>query len=136
LNDSQPVVSITARRVWLLGFWFTLALVTWLALTPSPPRPVTYFSDIVLHAAAFTVLMFLCCQAHFRTTLLPPALAMLAYGLGIEVVQGLMGARFAEVKDFLVDLVGIGAGAVMRKVLGDLADRVMHTLLSLLRLEN
>lgn len=94
-------------------FWLPFVLITWLALTPSPPEPVTRFSDVVLHMAAFTLLTGALAFAHFDFKLWPTGLLMLAYGAGIELVQSFTG-RSPELRDFLVDALAIalGLGAV------------------------
>jgi len=121
--------------LWQLGFWTNFITVSWLALTPSPPRPIAEISDIVLHALAFLVLTFLLAMAHFPRRLLWPALLMFFYGAGLEMLQGFMGARFAEWKDLGVDLVGISMGLLLLHFQGDAVDRLLQTVLQALRLE-
>ncbi len=110
-------------------------IITWLALTPSPPRPIAQISDILLHAVAFLVLTFLLAMAHFRRGLLWPALLMVAYGAGLELLQGVMGARLAEWKDLGVDVMGISLGLLLLHFAGDAVDRLLQTVLKALRLE-
>ncbi len=100
----------------MAAFWLPFVLITWLALTPSPPDPVTHFSDILLHMAAFTLLTGALAFAHFDLKLWPTGLLMLAYGAAIEVVQSFTG-RSPEVKDFLVDALAISLGLVALRAL-------------------
>ncbi len=106
------------RALWIIAFWLALMACTYLALTPSPPDAVSHFSDVLLHAFAFTVLTFLCSVAHFRQGYLYPALWMLAYGVAIELVQGQIEARSAEFGDLVVDVLGIAIGLALVRVFG------------------
>lgn len=124
-----------SRSLWVAAFWIALAVCTYLALTPSPPDAVTAFSDVVLHAFAFTVLTFLCSAAHFRLSYLAPALCMLAYGVALELAQGQIAERSAEFGDVLVDLVGIGVGLVLVRFVGAPAEHLLSWILNSLGLE-
>jgi len=113
---------IPRRGIWLAGFWIAFIAVTWLALTPEPPKAISGISDVVLHAFAFAVLTFLLAQAHFPQRLLWPMLLMALYGPLIEVLQGAFFERAAELKDFWMDLVGIAIGAGLFRLLGQEAN--------------
>ena len=121
--------------LWQLAFWTTFFAVTWLALIPRPPKPIAEISDIALHSVAFLVLTFLLSMAHFRRRQLWPAGLMLLYGAGLELVQGAMGARFAEWKDLGVDVVGISMGLVLLHFAGDAVDGLLQTVLRAVHLE-
>jgi VanZ family protein len=116
---------IPRRGIWLAAFWIALVAVTWLALTPQPPKVISGISDVVLHAFAFAVLTFLLAQAHFPRQLFWPMLLMALYGPLIEVLQGTFFGRAAEMKDFWVDLLGIAVGAGLFRLLGQRADAVL-----------
>jgi len=111
----------------VLVFWLLLAATTWLALTPSPPEPVTRVSDVLLHALAFTTLTFLLILAHLAGTggqgaHGAPATRlrgyrhwwavplMLLYGVALELLQSRVPERSAEFKDVWVDVAGIVVG--------------------------
>lgn len=93
----------------MAAFWLPFVVITWLALTPSPPDPVTRISDVLLHMAAFTLLTGALAFAHFDLKVWPTGLLMLAYGVSIEVAQGFTG-RSPELKDLLVDALAIALG--------------------------
>lgn len=120
------------RGVWVGVFWLAFVTVTWLALTPQPPKEIAAISDVVLHAFAFAVLTFLLAQAHFPTRLLWPMLLMALYGPLIEVLQGAFFQRAAEMKDFGVDLVGIACGAGLFRLTGAYFDAVLAKVLGVL----
>lgn len=121
--------------LWQLAFWTAFFSVTWLALTPRPPKPIAEISDIALHSVAFLVLTFLLAMAYFRRRHIWPAGLMFLYGAGLELVQGAMGERFAEWKDLGVDVVGIALGLVLLHFAGNVVDGLMQTLLKAVHLE-
>lgn len=121
--------------LWQLAFWAAFFSVTWLALTPRPPKPIAEISDIALHSVAFLVLTFLLAMAHFRRRHIWPAGLMFFYGAGLELVQGVMGARFAQWKDLGVDVVGITMGLVLLHFAGDAVDSLLQTVLRAIHLE-
>ncbi len=123
------------RALWIAAFWLALVACTYLALTPSPPDAVSHFSDVVLHAFAFTVLTFLCAVAHFQRGYLYPALWMLAYGIAIEVVQGQIEARTAEFADLMVDAIGIAMGLALVRMFAASAFSLSARALRLVGLE-
>lgn len=127
--ETAPVVhrADRAARVCLhLAFWVPLAACTYLALTPSPPSAVFRVSDIVLHAFAFAYLTFALGLAMRVPRLGLVGLAMLGYGLFIELAQSLEPARHAELKDLLMDAAGIAAGLVALAWAGAWCRRLVH----------
>jgi VanZ family protein len=125
-------VSRTERAVWLclgLAFWVPLAICTYLALTPSPPDAVFRISDVILHAFAFCYLTFALGLAMRAPRLPVVALWMLGYGMFIELAQSFEPARSAEIKDLLVDAVGIALGLGLLALLGDWTRRTVRTVL-------
>lgn len=99
------------------GFWIPLAFCTYLALVPEPPEhPVFELSDVILHAAAFTYLTLAFALTRYgrdSRLYVRTFVAMLAYGVFLEAAQSLIPERSAEIKDLLVDLVGIGLGLAL-----------------------
>lgn len=100
-------VASTLLRV---GFWLPLAVCTYLAFTPSPPETMFRISDVLLHGFAFTYLTFALALAHSLRRWWQTGLWMIAYGLIIEFVQSFEPERSAELKDVVVDCVGIAVG--------------------------
>jgi VanZ family protein len=106
-----------ALLVW--GFWLLVVIISWLAVAPESGQPSLGVSDKVTHSTAFLVLMLALCAAYFpnagtewRAAFLP-ALILLGYGIGIEVVQAFLPHRHAEVRDVVSDALGIGLGALL-----------------------
>jgi|TARA_B100000315_G_scaffold117809_1_gene108014 VanZ family protein len=93
-----------------IAFWVPLAVCTWLALTPAPPRAIFHISDLALHLAAFTYLTFFLSMVLTRSRYARTACVMLAYGVAIELLQHLTVTRTAQWKDLGMDLVGIVVG--------------------------
>ena len=100
-------VASTLLRV---GFWVPLAFCTYLAFTPSPPESVFRISDIALHGFAFTYLTFSLGLAHRLRRWWQVGVWMFVYGLLIVIVQSFEPQRSAELKDLVVDCVGIALG--------------------------
>lgn len=96
------------RALWALAGWGLVAAIVWLSLTPQPPRVEVLPSDKVHHLLAYFGLMFWFAQLHRRR--LPLALACLALGAGLEVLQGLSGYRQASVLDQLANTAGVCLG--------------------------
>ncbi len=123
------------HKVWVAAFWVAIVACTYFALTPVPPETVAELSDGFLHAFAFTVLTFLCSVAHYRKRFLYPTWWMLAYGVAIELVQGQIEARSAELGDLAVDVLGIGIGLLLVHLFGDTAERIAERILKAVGLE-
>ena len=105
------------RRLTLL-FRVALAVavtsITWLALTPDVPDLAATFPDKINHAFAFFTLSFLTDYSFpgtgtgLRRQTVVKWGAVLAYGVGIEVMQWYLGTRDFEVMDMVTD-----AGAIL-----------------------
>jgi VanZ family protein len=110
--------SLVPRGVWAAAMAFTMVAVLALALTP-PNDKLGWFphSDKFEHALAFAVLTVMGRFAWPRA-LAPVAVAMVVYGVAIEVLQGSFTARTASVADVLADVAGIAIGLwVTRRLL-------------------
>ena len=100
--------------VWLMGGVLAMAVILGLALAPLGRDTAAWvLSDKVLHALAFAALMIWFCGV-FRLPYTPLiGLGLLAFGGGIEFLQGMLPYRRAEFADLLADAAGIGAGWVL-----------------------
>ncbi len=123
---AEQITSIVLR----VGFWLPLALCTYLAFVPSPPEPIFRVSDVLLHGMAFAYLTFALGVAYRFRRGWWTAAWMVAYGLFIEAVQSFEPQRSAELKDLIVDCVGIGLGLMG---LWGLGESVRATALQLAR---
>jgi VanZ family protein len=106
-------------------FWRSTLLVlclvvAYLALTPTPPREADLFGwDKLNHASAFAamawaaVLGFREQRMHRRTI----AIALVAYGAGIEIAQLWVPGRSCEWGDLLADSVGVAVGILLATAL-------------------
>ena len=108
------------RICFQIAFWIPLAACTWFALMPDPPdNPVFRLSDIVLHATAFIYLSLSLILAQLHGLRAPAYLRtlffMFGYGVLLEVIQSFIPERSAELKDLLVDVVGIGIGLLLAR---------------------
>ena len=118
------------------GFFLPLLVCTYLALIPdTPDNAVFRLGDVLLHAAAFTYLTFALCLmliADSREAFPAPAvrvfLLMLGYGIFLEVAQGFIPERSAELKDLVVDTFGIVLGLMLAALLARPAVRLVRFL--------
>jgi VanZ family protein len=112
-----------------LGFWFPLLVCSWLALAPEPPDVAVFkVSDVLLHGFAFSYLTFSLALAHPKLFWWQISGLMLCYGLFIEVAQSFGDTRSAELKDMLVDVVGILVGLLLVRLLADRTRRLVSWL--------
>lgn len=110
--------------LWRLAFAVCLLAVLTLALLPDPDPRLSTGWDKGNHLLAFAVLTFLGCAA-FPGRWLPVAVALVGFGVLIELAQGLTGYRYAEWADLLADSLGIALGLVIQ---GALWKRGRHSL--------
>jgi VanZ family protein len=102
------------RWLILVGFWLPFAVATYAAFAPEGVPMPFRVSDIVLHAAAFTYLTAALWFAYHPTNNgWKPAAWMLAYGIAIELIQSFEPTRTAELKDLIVDMIGISLGLAL-----------------------
>lgn len=98
------------RWFWLGGGLTLMAAVLSLALLPLPgPGPVPHV-DKVLHVLAFAFLTVWFLGVFDSPLVLRVMVALAAYGLLIEAVQGRTPFRMADPYDVLSDVIGIFAG--------------------------
>ena len=98
--------------------WGWAAAIVWLSLTPSPPRVDFAASDKLGHLLAYGLLMFWFCQVYAsRKIRIVHAIAFLAMGIGLEVLQGMSGLREYDVLDMLANAIGVAAGWLAARLL-------------------
>lgn len=103
---SSPLLS---PRLWRIVLALLFVVVTVLALVPKPPPQVDLGWDKLNHIAAFAVLAAVADQAFARRRA-AIALALLVYGVLIEVAQSFVPLRSADWRDVVGDAVGIAIG--------------------------
>ncbi len=115
------------RLAWRGLLALLLAVVCYFAFVPRPPGLHFDNADKLQHMAAF-VCLSACAALSLRpghSRLFSAGLAMLAFGLLIELVQFYIPERSADWQDVLADAVGIAAGlatvALARRVWPPLA---------------
>ena len=97
-------------------FWLPLGACTYLALTPDPGLDAG--GAPLNHVLAFSYLTLALWLAHFdRSGWRPVILWMLAYGVGLELVQGMLPWRAAEVRDVGMNVAGILIGAALHRAI-------------------
>jgi len=87
--------------------------ICWLAFSPHPPTAVDTSWDKLNHLSAFTALALCAERAFGGPAWRRSALALLGFGVVIELVQSQIPGRSAEAADVLADAVGIAAGLLL-----------------------
>jgi VanZ family protein len=95
-------------------FWIVMLVMTILFLVPQQfvSSPIFDWWDKAQHTLAFGVLMLLGFLAYPRA-FWKLAIALILYGVAIEVIQSLTGWRSGEVLDAVADRVGIVLSGVL-----------------------
>ena len=94
--------------------WLWVVVTFYISLTPHPPEPVTFENaDKPEHMLTYCFLMLWFCQLRYRRILL--ALAFVAMGVGLEMLQGMTGYRFFEYADMLANSTGVLLGWILAR---------------------
>lgn len=107
-------------KVWRATLLALCLLVTYLALSPHPPREADLFGwDKLNHAAAFAALAWAAVlgfreQRNYGRHV---ALGLVAYGAAIEIAQSFVPGRASEWGDLLADSLGIAVGMLLATAL-------------------
>jgi VanZ family protein len=102
---------LARRTAFVLGTLWTL-LVLVLSLMPSPPTPPGVLAwDKAQHAAAYAFLTWWWLQALSGRHQVRVMLALGAFGVAIELLQGWSPARSLQLTDMVANATGIGIGA-------------------------
>lgn len=97
------------RFWWLSGGILLVAAVLYLTLMPAiGVMAADLVSDKFAHFVAFFVLMAWFCGIYERSRWLTVAAGLAVFGVGIELIQGQLSYRSAELADMAYDLAGIG----------------------------
>ncbi|HEY9106346.1 MAG TPA: VanZ family protein [Roseateles sp.] len=114
------------RRVqWRALLALLLVVITWLALSPAPPKTVDLGWDKANHVLAFASLAFSAVWALWQRPRqwIWLVLALLAYGVFIEIAQSFLPPRSADWHDVVADGVGIALGLLAAWPVARLGDR-------------
>jgi glycopeptide antibiotics resistance protein len=102
---------LTRRQVLIAIGWAWAATIVWLSLTPAPPKVDFAQSDKVGHFIAYGTLMAWFCFLYLRPrTRVLYGIGFIAMGVGLEVIQGLLGYRTYEVFDMFANTLGVLLG--------------------------
>ena len=96
------------RYWWLSGGILLVAMVLYVMVIPVGGGLVTRFGDKFGHFIAFFALMSWFCGVFLRGKWLWVAVALAALGIAIELIQGQLSYRSAELADGVYDCIGIG----------------------------
>ncbi len=102
----------TAHRTWRLAFAASLLLVAWLSLRPMPNLDLPARSDLgahlVLHAGLAVLAILSNADARRRRIALA---GVLAFGVALELLQGLVPGRHPSMSDVVANAAGVGIAA-------------------------
>lgn len=113
------------KRVYLGGYLFTMALLTYLSMAPITTTPLPTFSyfDKLAHAGFYFMVSFLWGLAfvshpffagRFKQCIILGAFFHFIYGMVIELIQAsLIPGRFGEWEDLLANTAGILAASIL-----------------------
>lgn len=110
-----------ATAAWRVLLWLLVLVVSWLAFSPKPPSGATLGWDKLNHASAFAAVALCAARAH-AGPVWRIVVALLGYGVLIEIVQTFVPGRSGEAADLLADAVGMAAGLLLARLL----DRVIQ----------
>ena len=114
-------MSLRYAWFWKSLAWGMLLTVAILTLMPTPPQvklPLLSW-DKAQHSIAYAALMWTFLQAWEGSHVRRWAILLLVAGVGLEILQGLMGVRFMEYSDMLANSLGVLLGyAAWRTPLG------------------
>jgi VanZ family protein len=106
---------VTLRRLWLAGLIAYLGLIALASLLPPPQLPMDPGRyDKLWHGLGYAIAGIGCVPLLWRWRAYAlAALMLIAYGALIEVLQGLGGARTADVWDALANGIGAVCGLLL-----------------------
>lgn len=97
-------------RFWLVLGWFFVAVAMVLSLMPLQQITMPSWNDKFEHTMGYLLLTLWFCGLYRRQGYWRVALWMLAMGVLIEILQGMMRlGRQADIQDIYADIFGIGA---------------------------
>lgn len=106
------------RRAWLAGGWLLVGMVAYLSLIPHPPElPLPFsYADKLEHGFGYASLSLWFCQIylHGRQRAVV-TVALIAFGIMLEFLQGLSGYRMFEVADMLANSLGVLLGFLLAR---------------------
>jgi len=106
--------SLRYPRAWLAMGLLMATFITIACLVPARDLPSLGVSDKFEHGLAFFVLAIWFAGVLERRDFIYLALALVAFGGGIEIAQGLMGlGREADVRDLAADAAGVAVGILL-----------------------
>jgi VanZ family protein len=121
LQMASTLLGPAARTFWRCSLLALMLAVCLLAFDSTPRGPAVGQWDKVQHLLAFVPLSFAACWALAPVVRADSAcrlytrggLAMLAFGVFIEIVQAFIPARTASVADVMADVIGIALGLLL-----------------------
>lgn len=109
MNANMPL-PLAWRNVWVVVGWLGVALDVWLSLKSTPPPSGVVHGFDAAHGASYALLMFWFAQLHEGRARVSAALALVALGVVLEILQGFNPNREMSYTDMRDNAVGVLAG--------------------------
>ena len=103
------------RKAGIAAGWAWAAAIVWLSLTPSPPQIDIEHGDKLGHFGSYALLMFWFAQL-YRVRIFY-AIGFVAMGVALELLQGQLGYRSADVLDMGANALGVLLGWAAASIL-------------------
>ena len=104
------------ERLWRVAGWLGVALTLAVSLTPPVLEESRAHADKVVHLAGYAVLMFWWAQVVVRERW-KLAVAVVLFGVAVELLQGLTPDRMADPLDALANSAGVLVGWLAARIL-------------------
>jgi VanZ family protein len=99
------------RKAGIAAGWAWAAAIVWLSLAPSEPDFGMEHGDKLGHLASYVLLMFWFSQLYVETrTRVAYAVAFVAMGVALELLQSLVPSRVTDVADMAANALGVLLG--------------------------
>ena len=109
--------SFLTPKIFQTAFFFTLCVIEYLATTTRHIVIVENMWDKSNHFLAFMTLFVLLSFAYQKLTTWQKVGLLFLYGIQIEIVQSFIPGRFFSLLDVVADMVGVGIGYILYRVL-------------------
>ena len=104
-------------KIWVTLGWALVGLVIFLSVTPRAPETLGFHGgDKLLHLVAYAIMML-----WFGFIYLPGrtyqnlGIILIAIGIALELIQGIIGQRFMSFLDMVANGVGVSLGWLLAK---------------------
>ena len=129
MNLKNTALQLLAfRPLWQLGLVVSIIAIIYLATAGSSHSIQITFSDKFQHMLAFAELTVLARLGWPQASVSKSVVALIGFGLLIELIQASLPYREFSVLDWVADAVGIAIGLAFARLISTVTRRWRHTL--------